>query len=159
MLPRWSGFRCIWNSLKSKCAVCVVCVVLGILNQICILLYLSNRRATGELMTPATWMRRFVDQHPEYQHDSVITPQIAHDLLTTCHGIGTGEIACPEILGDIVIDRVRKEDAYGSFLHGHLNSQERAALIATLVKRANQPRSANVARGKARLATTPAKSL
>ncbi len=101
-------------------------------------------------MTPATWMRQFVDKHPDYQHDSVITPQIAHDLLTTCHNIGTGVTPCPEILGDVAIERVRKEDAYGSFLQGHLNSQERAALIATLVKRANQPRSQDVARGKSR---------
>lgn len=101
-------------------------------------------------MTPATWMRKFVNEHPAYRHDSIITQQIAHDLLTTCHGIGTGAILCPEILGDVVIDRVRKEDAYGSFLQGHLNVQERAALIATLVKRANQPRAAHVARGKSR---------
>jgi glutamate--cysteine ligase catalytic subunit len=120
------------------------------MDRVSMYLEFIEKRATGELMTPSTWMRKFVKEHPAYQHDSVITQQIAHDLLTTCHGIGTGAIPCPEILGEVVIDRVRKEDAYGSFLQGHLNSQERATLIATLVKRANQPRSAHVARGKSR---------
>lgn len=113
--------------------------------------FLCCRRATGELMTPATWMRQFVQRHPEYRGDSVITPGIAHDLLRTCHGIGTGDIACPELLGDIVIERVRKEDAYGSVLPGRLTSQERAELIQTLVKRAALPRPEHVARGKSRI--------
>jgi hypothetical protein len=50
-------------------------------------------------------MRQFVQSHPAYQHDSVIRPEIAHDLLMTCQGIGEGRIHCPELLGDITIDR------------------------------------------------------
>lgn len=64
-----------------------------------------HRRATGRLITPAQWMRQFVHKHPAYQHDSIIRPEIAHDLMMTCKGIGEGTIPCPEILGDIVIDR------------------------------------------------------
>ncbi len=64
-----------------------------------------SRRATGELMTPAQWMRKFVHTHSAYKHDSVITPEIAHDLMVTCQGIGEGRISCPELLGDIVIER------------------------------------------------------
>lgn len=56
-------------------------------------------------MTPATWMRQFVTAHPAYRQDSVIRPEIAHDLLLTCRGIGEGTIPCPELLGDITIDR------------------------------------------------------
>jgi hypothetical protein len=29
------------------------------------------KRATGQVCTTATWMRRFVKQHPDYEHDSV----------------------------------------------------------------------------------------
>jgi glutamate--cysteine ligase catalytic subunit len=50
-------------------------------------------------------MRRFVTSHPAYKQDSVISPEIAHDLLVRCKGIGEGSIPCPEILGDIVLDR------------------------------------------------------
>jgi hypothetical protein len=63
------------------------------------------RRATGQLITPATWIRQFVQSHPVYQHDSVIRPEIAHDLLMACKGIGEGSVPCVEILGDINIDR------------------------------------------------------
>ena len=54
-------------------------------------------------MTPARWMREFVAKHPAYKGDSVINPEIAHDLLLTCRGIGDGSIPCPEILGNITM--------------------------------------------------------
>ncbi len=81
-------------------------------------------------MTEATWMRQFVQTHPAYKSDrygyvfnffvisakllsysswifvnSVITQEIAYDLLMTCKNIGEGTTACPDILGDVVIDR------------------------------------------------------
>ena len=56
-------------------------------------------------MTPATWMRQFVTSHPDYKQDSVISPAIAHDLLLACKGIGEGTVPCPELLGNITIDR------------------------------------------------------
>ena len=62
------------------------------------------RRARGELLTPATWMRQLVLDHPAYQRDSIISPEIAHDLMAAAKGIGEGSLRCPEILGDIVID-------------------------------------------------------
>ena len=39
------------------------------------------------------------------RHDSVITPEIAHDLMVRCSQIGDGRISCPEVLGDVVIER------------------------------------------------------
>ena len=35
------------------------------------------RRATGELVTPATWMRNFVRNHRAYNGDSFVTDEIA----------------------------------------------------------------------------------
>jgi glutamate--cysteine ligase catalytic subunit len=40
-------------------------------------LALIERRATGELVTPATWMRNFVRNHPDYKGDSVVSDSIA----------------------------------------------------------------------------------
>ena len=40
-------------------------------------LELIERRATGELVTPATWMRNFVRNHPDYKEDSVIPDSVA----------------------------------------------------------------------------------
>ena len=33
-------------------------------------------------------------------------------------GIGEGTVVCPDLLGDVVIDKVRPEDAYGHILPG-----------------------------------------
>lgn len=36
-----------------------------------------EKRATGELVTPATWIRNFVRSHKDYKGDSVVTDEIA----------------------------------------------------------------------------------
>jgi glutamate--cysteine ligase catalytic subunit len=36
-----------------------------------------ERRATGELVTPATWMRNYIRNHDDYKGDSVISDTIA----------------------------------------------------------------------------------
>ena len=36
-----------------------------------------EKRAVGELITPATWMRNFIRNHPDYKGDSVISDSIA----------------------------------------------------------------------------------
>jgi glutamate--cysteine ligase catalytic subunit len=64
-----------------------------------------SRRAKGEIMTTATWMRDFVTKHPAYNKDSVISHEVAYDLLVACKEIGEGVRPCPEILGDVEIDR------------------------------------------------------
>lgn len=38
-------------------------------------------RASGVLMTPATWMRTFVQSHPEYKHDSRVSAKITLDMI------------------------------------------------------------------------------
>ncbi len=49
-------------------------------------------------------MRHFVTSHHAYQQDSVINPEIAHDLMVACKEIGEGTRSCPELLGTVVID-------------------------------------------------------
>ncbi|XP_055025770.1 glutamate--cysteine ligase catalytic subunit isoform X2 [Misgurnus anguillicaudatus] len=65
-------------------------------------LKLIKKRASGELMTMAKWMREFVGKHPEYKQDSVITDKINYDLLRKCDRIAKGEERCPELIGDPV---------------------------------------------------------
>jgi glutamate--cysteine ligase catalytic subunit len=57
------------------------------------------QRASGELVTTATWMRNFVSAHPEYKFDSVVTEKIAYDLLQKCVGISQGTVRVPELFG------------------------------------------------------------
>lgn len=49
-------------------------------------------------MTNATWMRHFVGNHPTYKHDSVVTDEIAYDLLWKMKLIANDEDHCPEVL-------------------------------------------------------------
>jgi len=109
-----------------------------------------EKRSNGELLTPATWMRKYVQSHPAYKHDSVISDEIAHDLMIACKDFGEGKLRIPELLGSVTIDRVRKEDAYGQVLTGRLSSQERSELVQNLMGRAKQPRPIDVPRGKSR---------
>jgi len=76
-------------------------------------------RASGELLTPATWMRNFVQKHPDYKQDSVVPPRVAADLMAACHRIGTGEEPCPELHGSFTISPVLAKDAYAKSLRAH----------------------------------------
>lgn len=125
-------------------------------NRIDLYLQFISKRAKGELSTPATWIRSFVTTHPAYKNDSVVSSEIAHDLLMKVKNIGEGKHACSDVLGEIVIDRVRPEDAYGSVLAGVLTSEERLTLIKSLVQRAYMERDENFPRGKSRLSETKA---
>ncbi|CAF3157169.1 unnamed protein product [Rotaria sp. Silwood2] len=49
-------------------------------------------------MTNATWMRHFVANHPAYKHDSVVTDEIAYDLLWKMKKIANDEDDCPEVV-------------------------------------------------------------
>lgn len=62
-------------------------------------LKLIQRRASGELTTTATWIRKFVRSHPDYKFDSLVTERVAYDLLKHIKGIQTGQIDCPELFG------------------------------------------------------------
>ena len=117
------------------------------LERVSLYLDFISKRASGKLITPATWMRNFVRSHPAYKGDSIITEEIAYDLMIACKDIGEGLRSCPELLGDNVIKRVRPDDAYGHILPGRLNSTERSELLEKLIRRARKPMPAGVARG------------
>ena len=51
-------------------------------------------------MTTARWMREFVQNHPEYKQDSVVTDSINCDLMKLCADITSGEVHCPKLLPD-----------------------------------------------------------
>lgn len=61
---------------------------------------LISSRANGKLKTFARWQRDFVQSHPDYKHDSVITPSINYDLITTLADIEQGKKGDASLLGD-----------------------------------------------------------
>ncbi|XP_052737128.1 glutamate--cysteine ligase catalytic subunit [Bicyclus anynana] len=72
-------------------------------------LKLISRRASGEIHTMASWMRDFVTKHPDYKNDSVVSEKINYDLLKTAHGIQTGAIPAPSLLGGSIVSKTNED--------------------------------------------------
>mmetsp|Transcript_34730 Transcript_34730/g.45919 ORF Transcript_34730/g.45919 Transcript_34730/m.45919 type:complete len:715 (+) Transcript_34730:174-2318(+) len=94
--------------------------------------YLSyiEKRATGELQTTAAYIRNFVQSHPEYKGDSVVTQGIAYDLLKECTEIGEGLKSCSDLLDNEIIKPLNLEDAWETpLLSSKLSAGERSKLM------------------------------
>ncbi|PAA52351.1 hypothetical protein BOX15_Mlig022714g5 [Macrostomum lignano] len=61
-------------------------------------LNLIQKRARGELLTTAAWIRKFVTEHPAYQRDSRCTEAISSDLMAKCVEITQGSYRPDELL-------------------------------------------------------------
>ncbi|KAL1680324.1 glutamate-cysteine ligase-domain-containing protein [Schizophyllum commune] len=59
---------------------------------------LIRQRSTGQLKTPATWIREFVLNHPKYKKDSVVSEEINYDLMRAVDEIERGVRAAPDLL-------------------------------------------------------------
>ena len=57
-----------------------------------------GRIVPGELLTWASWMRKFVQDHPEYKQDSVVTEKMTYDLMWRYTRIVTGQLEDDSIL-------------------------------------------------------------
>jgi hypothetical protein len=49
-------------------------------------------KVSGERQTLASWMREYVDRHPDYAHNSILSKAVMDDLLLTLNRIAKGEI-------------------------------------------------------------------
>jgi hypothetical protein len=58
------------------------------------------------------YLRDFVRAHPGYQHDSVVSQEVAHDLMMHAAAVGEGRVDAPELLGDVVIEPITADGAY-----------------------------------------------
>lgn len=96
-----------------------------------------SKRAKGDTVTTANWIRNFVRTHPAYQQDSIVSQEISHDLMIACDNIGRGLKTCPEILGRNIIEKIVPQDAYGTVLPGQLSYSDRTALVQKLMTRAH----------------------
>ena len=95
-----------------------------------------EQRSIGALITPATWCRRFVRNHPSYKGDSVVSQEIAYDLMIACKEIGEGKRHEPELLGDFTIDPITTDGAYDVKLEGNtLKNEQLFELLSRYTKR------------------------
>ena len=46
----------------------------------------------GKLPTTAKWIRNFVQNHPKYNHDSVVSQEINYDLIRMVEKIQNGQV-------------------------------------------------------------------
>ena len=46
---------------------------------------------TGKRLTLAQWIRQYIDQHPEYTHNSILPKKTMDDVLLTLYEISKGE--------------------------------------------------------------------
>lgn len=46
--------------------------------------------ATGKRLTLAQWMRKYIDSHPKYQHNSILPKEVMDDMLWRLYRISTG---------------------------------------------------------------------
>jgi len=96
-----------------------------------------EKRAKGELMTAAKWMRTFIHAHPEYAGDSVVSDGVAFDLMQACADIGEGRREAPELLGKVKIEPITPESAYEVPLDAApFDEEERRRLISRYACRA-----------------------
>ena len=72
---------------------------------------LVRKKASGEAVTGASWIRKFIMEHPEYQQDSIVSPKIARDLAVAAHEVGLGLRAAPELTGGQVIRPITRSGA------------------------------------------------
>jgi len=57
-----------------------------------------SRRASGELITDATFIRDFVLKHPAYRQDSIVTHEINYDLIQTLDKIAHNTLIVPNLV-------------------------------------------------------------
>lgn len=60
-----------------------------------------RRRASGQLMTAAQWMRHKVTSHPSYKHDSIVPGDVAFDLVQACVAVAEGRVRERLLLGKV----------------------------------------------------------
>ncbi len=61
-------------------------------------LKLIRLRASGDLLTPASWIRNFVLNHSKYKKDSKVSEEINYDLMWNIYQISNDLIKCNELL-------------------------------------------------------------
>ncbi|CAH8838415.1 unnamed protein product [Trichobilharzia szidati] len=84
---------------------------------------LIQKRASGELMTTAKWIRSRIINHPDYKKDSYISPKINFDLMRECWNITEGIIRPRELLPhDSIVDKNSIASASSTSIYQSLNN-------------------------------------
>jgi len=87
-------------------------------------LTLLQKRASGEIPTAAQWIRNFVESHPDSSAQQKTLPSsVVDSLLQRCDDLGMGRVQCPELLGDVHIEKICVEDVKDLYLKSEFSSK------------------------------------
>lgn len=65
--------------------------------------------SSGARLTLAQWMRKYVHEHPQYAHNSILSKKVMDDMMIRLHKISTGEVFEPNfknIFPDIGVSKI-----------------------------------------------------
>ena len=98
---------------------------------------LVRAKARGDAKTGAAWIRDFVTSHPDYNHDSLLTPKIARDLSVAAHDVGIGARSARDLTGGVDIRPVSSDGAWDVRLKPDKipTAEERRELLLKYAKR------------------------
>mmetsp|Transcript_29566 Transcript_29566/g.91412 ORF Transcript_29566/g.91412 Transcript_29566/m.91412 type:complete len:721 (+) Transcript_29566:50-2212(+) len=98
---------------------------------------LVRKKASGEALTGAAWIRNFVTAHPDYKKDSVVSAKVARDLAVAAHEVGIGERPAPELTGGVAVRPVSPDGAWDVRLKPDKipTADERRELLARYARR------------------------
>lgn len=71
---------------------------------------LVSQRASGKLMTTATWIRQYVRNHADYKGDSVVSQKINYDMIKQLDLIERGEVDAPGFLPRAYAQRRKSQE-------------------------------------------------
>ena len=75
--------------------------------RICSYITLIQKRASGELKTTASWLRAFVDNHPLYKKDSVVSDEVGFSINTQMlNGGSTAHNKAPTLFVLLIISLI-----------------------------------------------------
>ena len=93
-------------------------------------LNLIEKRAKAELLTPAQWLREFVDKHDKYNKDSSLNNHICRDIVDVVHDINNGVNKGKGLLPDDIDinDRYYKNKDGSLKSRNNVNSEDKNSL-------------------------------
>ncbi len=86
-----------------------------------------GKKAAGTVPTTASWIRSFVKNHPDYQHNGYIPDSVASDLIKLADDIGMGKVQNSALLGGHTVPVLCKNDAKIPYLSANLASNNAAS--------------------------------
>ena len=99
----------------------------SLLQEIMVYIHHIGKKAAGAVPTTASWIRSFVKNHPDYQHDGKVPDSVASELVKLADDIGMGKVQDSKLLGGYVLPALCTSDAKPPYLSSNLDKSKLAS--------------------------------